>query len=56
MAHRCRLCTANDVDGVIEHVAARLWESRDERPWDDAGPYWQRIFRELAATATASLR
>ena len=44
--HCCCLCTANDPDGVVEHVAARLWGSRYERAWDDAGEYWQRIFRK----------
>lgn len=54
--HRCRLCTANDRDAVIEHIAKSLWESRDERPWDDAGGYWRTIMRELAATAAESLK
>ena len=56
MADRCRLCTANDPEAVIEDVAARLWESRDERPWNEAGGYWQRVFRELAQTSIAALR
>jgi len=58
---RCRLCTANDPDGVIEQLAEDLWESRrygtlDDWPWADAGDHWQRIFRELATTAVQSLR
>ena len=53
--HCCRLCTANDPNGVVERIAARLWESRYERAWDDAGEYCQRIFRKLASAA-ASLR
>ncbi|MES2339617.1 MAG: hypothetical protein V4537_16115 [Pseudomonadota bacterium] len=57
---RCRLCSANDLDGVIEKLAADLWESRrhgtlDDWPWVDAGPQWQQTFREFAATAVASL-
>ena len=53
---RCRLCTANDIDGIIEDVAAELWESRrhgtlDDRPWPDAGAMWQTVFRDFAATA-----
>ncbi|HVJ03822.1 MAG TPA: hypothetical protein VM662_16715 [Sphingomonas sp.] len=45
---------------MIEQLAADLWESRrhgtlDDRAWKDAGPYWQRAFRELAETAVASL-
>ena len=60
-SHRCRLCTANDQDALIEHVAEQLWESRrhgtlDDWPWGEAGGYWQRIMRELAATAVESLR
>ena len=27
MAERCRLCTSNDDEAVIEHVAAYMWES-----------------------------
>lgn len=61
MEDRCRLCTANDVDAVIEHVAERLWESRrhgtlDDWPWAEAGGYWQTIFRDFATTAVTSLR
>jgi hypothetical protein len=53
---RCRLCTANDLDGLIEDLAAELWESRrhgtlDDHPWAEAGPMWQRIFRDFAHTA-----
>jgi hypothetical protein len=60
MAERCRLCTANDRDGVIEQLAADLWNSRrhgtlDDHPWEQAGDYWQRMFRELAVTAVGSL-
>ena len=25
---RCRLCTSSDADGVIEHLAEKLWDSR----------------------------
>lgn len=59
--HRCRLCTANDVDGLIERLAEELWDSRrygtlDDRPWAQAGEYWQRTFRELTETVVASLQ
>ena len=59
--HRCRLCTANDPDGLVEHLAEQLWESRrhgtlDDWPWAEAGEYWQRIMREMAATAIQGLR
>ncbi|HEX8556215.1 MAG TPA: hypothetical protein VF695_16040 [Sphingomonas sp.] len=62
MAHdRCRLCTANDQEALIEHVAERLWEkvrrgSLDDRPWETAGGYWQRTYRDLAERAIDALR
>lgn len=57
---RCRLCTSNDPDALREHVAAELWESRrnghlDDRPWADAGPRWQHVYRQLADTAIEAL-
>ena len=60
MATRCRLCTSNDRERVIEQLAADLWESRrggtlDDRPWLEAGDYWQAIFRHFAKTAADSL-
>lgn len=59
--HRCRLCTANDVDGIIDQLAEDLWESRrygtlDDVPFAECGPHWQRVFRELAETAFLALR
>ena len=53
---RCRLCAANDVDALIEELAAELWEGRrhgtlDDFPWERAGPMWQRTFRDFAQTA-----
>jgi len=61
MAGRCRLCTSNDDDAVIEHVAAYMWESRMERvedrtPWEDAGATWKTAFREMAVAAQQALR
>ncbi|MFS0738198.1 hypothetical protein ABC347_14235 [Sphingomonas sp. 1P06PA] len=58
--HRCRLCTANDHNALIEHIAIELWESRrhgtlDDWPWDQAG-YWQDIMRELARSAVRALQ
>ncbi len=60
MPGRCRLYTANDRAALIETVAADLWESRrhgtlDDWPWEQAGRYWQPIYRELAETAIESL-
>jgi hypothetical protein len=60
MTGRCRLCTSNDEDAVIEHVAAYMWESRMERvedrtPWKEAGATWQTAFREMAVAAQQAL-
>lgn len=59
--HRCRLCSANDLDGLVEQLAEDLWESRrygtlDDVPFAECGEYWQSIFREFARTAVAKLR
>jgi hypothetical protein len=60
MAERCRLCSSNDDDALIDHVAAYMWESRMERmedrtPWADAGATWQSAFREMAVAARQAL-
>lgn len=57
---RCRLCTSNDDDALIEHLAKKLWDSRIARietpiPWVDAGATWQFAFRELAVAARQAL-
>jgi len=57
---RCLLCTSNDDQALIEHLAERLWDSRmdyfEERTsWADAGPTWQHSFRELAIAARQAL-
>jgi hypothetical protein len=58
---RCRICTANDPEALVERLAADLWETQrhgtlDDRPWEGAGEYWQRIFRAFAETAIKTLR
>jgi hypothetical protein len=58
--HRCRLCTSNDDEALIEHLAEKLWDSRIARieapiPWNDAGATWQFAFRELAVAARQAL-
>lgn len=54
----CRICSANDRDALVEQMAEKLWGSykEDDRPWDRAGPYWQTVFRQLAATAISVAR
>jgi hypothetical protein len=60
MSARCRLCTTNDHDALIEQLAADLWERHRDReilgPWESAGAYWQRAMREFAEGAVALLR
>ena len=54
----CLLCTSTDREGLIEKLAAELWESRQVDAyvaWADAGPFWQMGFRELAETAVRGL-
>jgi hypothetical protein len=58
--NRCRLCTANDLDGLKEEMAEALWESRrrgtlDDWPWAEAGPMWQRVFRDFGETAVEAM-
>jgi hypothetical protein len=57
----CRICTANDPEALVERLAANLWETQrhgtlDDRTWDEAGSYWQRIFRAFAEAAIETLR
>ena len=59
--HRCKLCTSNDLDALIEALAEDLWDSRRDSEmgdprWEDAGMFWQNRFRELAARAVDNLR
>lgn len=59
---RCRLCTANDPQAVIEHLAEKMWDSRIERlegkplPWNEAGETWRAAFREMAVAARQALQ
>lgn len=53
MAHRCRLCTTNDRESLVEELAERMWNARRERAldpdWPNAGPYWQQAIRLFAS-------
>lgn len=60
---RCRICSANDEAALVEQMAEAMWltqETRDPdnewRPWDQAGPYWQRVMREFAVGSLKVLR
>jgi hypothetical protein len=59
VAERCRLCTTNDRDGLVEELAERLWESCRQLdmdpPWKDAPPFWQHAMRVHAITAVNTL-
>lgn len=53
---RCRICTANDREALIDDLARALWDSRrsgtlDDVPLDQAPEHWQRVFRAFAASA-----
>ena len=57
---RCRLCTANDTEALIEQLAGELWESQrggtfDDWPWAETSEYWKRAFRLFAKAAVESL-
>ena len=56
--HRCRLCSTNDQDALIEELAAELWDTipGEDRTWAEAGGYWQHAFRQHAAAAVRILR
>ncbi|MBM3928915.1 MAG: hypothetical protein FJ335_10715 [Sphingomonadales bacterium] len=59
--HRCRLCTANDLDGLVEEIAEQIWEShRDavlqDPPWAEASVSWQTTIRGYAQSMVDILR
>lgn len=56
---RCRLCTTNDVDGLIEEIAQELWASFPKDvagTWADAEGYWQHVMRSHARVMVNLLR
>jgi len=56
---RCRICTTNDREALVEELAERMWESRrdheHEKPWNETTSYWQEAFRQFAATSIKML-
>jgi hypothetical protein len=54
MAERCRLCTANDREALVEQLAITLYQSRIDPmvdpTWDHSG-MWQTIMRDFAETS-----
>lgn len=59
MSGRCRLCTANDKEALIEELAAEMWNLRrdyhNDPAWEDCGSYWQEVFRGFACATVALL-
>lgn len=60
-SHRCRICTANDLEALVEETAQAMWEIErpsdpHEVPWADAGGHWQALFRGFATAALGVLR
>jgi hypothetical protein len=52
----CRVCTANDREALVEDLAREFWGKEsggtsDDRPWPNAGAYWQTIYRDFAERA-----
>lgn len=52
---RCRICTSNDRDQLVEDMARAMWDTQESssmdaewEPWDKAPPYWQNIMRQFA--------
>lgn len=57
---RCRICSSNDREQLVDDMAKAIWLTQESanpdnewRPWENAGPYWQNIMRQFAE---ASLR
>ena len=60
---RCRICSANDREQLIDDMAREMWDTQrsaspdDEwRPWERAGPYWQGIMRRFAEATLRALQ
>lgn len=57
---RCRLCEANDLDGLADELAETMWSSRRDReidaPWERAGEYWHITMRQFARSMIEMLK
>lgn len=58
--NRCRICSANDPETLVEDVAKAMWKTQtnddthtDWEPWEEASPFWQQRMRQFA---TATIR
>ena len=58
-SERCRLCTANDKEAIVEQLAERLFTNHRAHaspvPWESAGIYWHFAFRDLARSVLEML-
>ena len=59
---RCRICSANDREQLIEDMARSMWDTQkrsdpaDEwQPWEQAGLYWQTIMRQFAEATLGAI-
>jgi hypothetical protein len=59
---RCRICSANDREQLIEDMAREMWNTQkatdpaDEwRPSEKAGLYWQTIMRQFAEATLGAI-
>jgi len=56
---RCRLCSTNDVEGLIDEVAQAMWASFPSDvagTWEDATGYWQHVMLQHARVTVNLLR
>lgn len=53
---RCRICTANDEEALIEDMAAAMWNVAADPPWSEASDYWKRQMVAHARAVLARLR
>jgi hypothetical protein len=48
--------TTPDEETFVEEFARELWESSDDRSWDEAGDYWRDAYRKQGRLAADILR
>ena len=47
--HRCRVCTTNDRDALVEEMAAGAWGAAGYgQKWEDVSATWHTAFRHHA--------
>lgn len=60
---RCRICSANDEQALIEDMARAMWETQrssdphgEWRDWDQTHSYWRDRMMEFAAASLQAIR